>query len=72
VKAVRVEEWLRSLPLARGSKAKIRNIMSALYSHAIRWEFASHNPITAVRQSAKRSKIPTILTVPEIQALERF
>ena len=69
VKAVRVEEWLHTLPLARGSKAKIRNIMSALYSHAIRWEFASRNPITAVRQSAKRSKIPTILTVQEIQAL---
>lgn len=69
MKAVRVEERLHSLLLARGSKAKIRNIMSASYSHAIRWEFASHNPITAVRQSAKRSKIPTILTVQEIQAL---
>jgi integrase len=44
VKAVEVEKWLKMLcfkktgiPLARGSKAKIRNIMSALYSHAIRW-----------------------------------
>jgi len=55
VKAVQVEEWLRSLPLAAGSKAKIRNIMSALYSHAIRWEWVRHNPITSVRQSAKRS-----------------
>ncbi len=43
VKAVDVEKWLKTLcfqktgtPLARGSKAKIRNIMSALYSHAIR------------------------------------
>ena len=43
IKAVEVEKWLKSLcfpktgvPLARGSKAKIRNIMSALYSHAIR------------------------------------
>ena len=44
VRAVEVEKWLKTLcfkktgiALARGSKAKIRNIMSALYSHAIRW-----------------------------------
>jgi integrase len=69
VKSVQVEEWLRSLPLAPGSKAKIRNIMSALYSHAIRWEWIRHNPITAVRQSAKRSKVPVILTIDQIQGL---
>lgn len=69
VKAVQVEQWLKTLPLARGSKAKVRNIMSALYSHAIRWEWTDKNPITQVRQSAKRSKIPTILSVEEIQRL---
>lgn len=69
VKAVQVEEWLRSLPLAPGSKAKIRNIMSALYSHAIRWEWIGHNPITPVRQSAKRSMVPTVLNIEQIQAL---
>ena len=69
VKAVQVEQWLRSVPLAQGSRAKIRNIMSALYSHAIRWEWTNRNPITAVRQSGKRSKTPTILTVEQIQAL---
>src|SRR3984885_13042840 len=43
IKATDVEKWLKSLcfprtgvPLARGSRAKIRNIMSALCSHAIR------------------------------------
>src|SRR5205823_6015113 len=50
------------LPLARGSKAKIRNLMSALYSHAIRWEWAEKNPIKRVRQSAKRSRVPDVLT----------
>ena len=30
VKAVDVEAWLKTVPLARGSKAKIRNIMSGL------------------------------------------
>ena len=69
VKAVVVEEWLRSLPLANGSKAKIRNIMHALFRHAIRWDWIEQNPITPVRQSAKRQEIPAILTMEEIQAL---
>ena len=68
-KAAQVEEWLPSLPLAAGSKANVRNIMSALYSHAIRREWVRHNPITSVRQSAKRSKVPTVLTIQQIQAL---
>jgi integrase len=55
--------------LARGSKAKIRNIMSALYSHAIRWEWADRNPISSVRQSAKRQRTPEILTPEEIMAI---
>ena len=67
VKAVQVEQWLKSLPLSRGTKAKIRNIMSALYSHAQRWEWVTTNPITHVRQSAKRSRVPTILTPAELQ-----
>lgn len=67
VKAVQVEQWLKSLPLAPGSKAKIRNIMSALYSHAMRWEWINHNPISSVRQSAKRRRIPVVLTIEQIQ-----
>jgi len=67
VKAVQVEQWLKSLPLAPGSKAKIRNIMSALYSHALRWEWTDRNPITHVRQSAKRRKTPVILTIEQIK-----
>ena len=69
VKSVAVEEWLKTLPLTNGSRAKIRNIMHAIFNHAIRWEWHSHNPITRVRQSAKRSRIPIILSVSQIQAL---
>jgi integrase len=76
IKATAVESWLKALcfsksniPLARGSKAKIRNIMSALYSHAIRWEWAERNPITSVRQSAKRQKTPAVLDPEEIMAI---
>jgi integrase len=69
VKAVAVEAWLRSLSLADGSKAKIRNIMSALYNHAIRHEWLFRNPITSVRQSAKRQRIPDVLDVEELKKL---
>lgn len=75
VKAVAVEQWLKTLsfengdPLARGSKAKIGNIMSALYSRAIRWEWAIRNPITNVRQIAKRQPVPEVLTVDELVKL---
>ena len=69
VKAVDVEKWLKSLRLARGSKAKIRNLMSALFSHAIRWEWTARNPITSVRQSAKRESVPDVLSPEELAAL---
>ena len=35
VKAVAVEAWLGTLPLANGTRAKLRNLMHALYNHAI-------------------------------------
>src|SRR5579872_207451 len=69
VKAVDVEAWLKTMPLARGSRAKIRNLMSALFSHAIRWEWTERNPIQSVRQSAKRMRTPDVLTPDEIMAL---
>jgi integrase len=69
VRAVAVEKWLGTLPLANGTKAKIRNVMSALFSHGLRWEFTDRNPITLVRQSAKRQRTPDVLTVAELKAL---
>lgn len=69
VKPVHVEQWLKTLPLSKGSKAKIRNIMSALYSHGQRWEWVTTNPIRHVRQSAKRSRVPTILSAEQIKLL---
>lgn len=71
VKAVAVEAWLGTLPLANGSRAKVRNLMHALFNHAMRWEFANVNPITLVRQSAKRERVPDVLTVEEIGKLLR-
>ena len=76
IRTVAVEDWLRSLPLARGTRSKIRNTMSVLFNHAIRWEFTDRNPITGpvrgsgVRQSAKRERIPDLLEVEEFQRLQ--
>lgn len=69
VRTVAVEEWLKGLPLANGSKAKVRNVMHALFNHAMRHEWAERNPITLVRQSAKRQRIPDILDVDETKTL---
>ncbi|HEX4169113.1 MAG TPA: tyrosine-type recombinase/integrase [Bryobacteraceae bacterium] len=60
-------------PLAPASKAKIRNLLSVLFNHAIRWEFTDRNPISGpnrgagVRQSSRRENIPDILEISEMQ-----
>ncbi len=84
IKTVAVEQWLKSLMtekfgkpkrLAGGTKEKIRDAMSSVFSHAIRWEFTDRNPITGplrgsgVRVSAKRERAPDILEVQEMQLL---
>lgn len=69
IKPIEVELWLRQLPLARASCAKIKNIMSVLFNHARRYELFDDNPIQLVRQSAKRRRIPHILLVNEIRQL---
>jgi len=70
VKAVAVEKWLRSLELAPGSKAKVRNHLSALFNHAIRHElYTRENPIRTVRQSATRQRDPDVLTINELKKI---
>jgi integrase len=61
--------------LAPGTKAKIRNLLSVLYNHAIRWGFIDFNPISGptkgsgVRQSSKREQVPDILEIDGIQKI---
>jgi integrase len=77
VRTIAVEHWLRRLqradgsPLADTTKAKIRNLLSVLFNHAIRYEWLDQgrNPITLVRQSAKRKRTPEVLEPCEIQNL---
>ena len=69
VRTIQVEAWLRTLPLAKSSCAKIRNLMSVVFNHACRYELFDRNPIDLVRQSAKRRKVPIVLIPAEIKAL---
>lgn len=69
IRGVDVEHWLDSLDLAAGTKAKIRNIMSAIYSHAKRQSMTQFNPISTVRQSAQREFVPDVLTPAESRAI---
>jgi len=69
VRTVDVELWLHTLQLAPGTRSKIRNIMSAVFNHAIRNEWMDRNPITKVRVSAKRLREPDVLTPAEFASL---
>ena len=69
IRPIEVECWLRKLLLSRASCAKIRNLMSVLFNHARRYDLFDRNPISLVRQSAKRRTIPEVLSVNEVQRL---
>ena len=62
IRTIEVESWLRRLPIAKSTCAKIRNLLSVVFNHACRYEFFDRNPIRLVRQSAKRRTAPTVLT----------
>lgn len=84
VKTVAVEQWLKTLVTSKfgkpkrlpgGTREKIRDAMSGVFNHAIRWDFADRNPITGpvkgsgVRVSGKRERTPDILEIEEMQML---
>jgi integrase len=69
VKAVAVENWLKSIDKANGTKAKIREVFGAAFRHAMRHELHTSNPITHVRQIRKRAAAPSILEPAEIVAI---
>ena len=77
IRTIAIERWLRDLRrvddklLANSTKAKIRSLLSTLFNHAIRYEWLDQgrNPVTLVRQSAKRQRSPEFLETFEIQRL---
>lgn len=69
IEPLEVEHWLKSLELAPKTKSNIRNLMHLLFECARRWKMVESNPITLVRQSAKRLTTPRRLTPDEFQRL---
>jgi integrase len=71
ITSVEVEEWLNHLKLAPSSRAKLRNQMSTVFRHGIRWGWIgqSENPMVMVRCSAKRLTKPAALTAEGFRAL---
>jgi integrase len=63
VKALAVEQWLVSLPLAPKSRRHLRGIMRVIFQCAVRWELISKNPIDLVRVKGgtRRMRIPRVL-----------
>jgi integrase len=41
IRTIEIESWLRGLPVARSTCAKIRNLMSVLFNHACRYVFST-------------------------------
>jgi integrase len=81
LRPIAIENWLRALeckprkqgaapkPMSAGTRAKIRSILHAIFDHGLRYELVQRNPVTLVRQGAKRQRIPEILTVDEFRLL---
>jgi integrase len=69
VKAVAVEDWLKNLDKANGTKAKIREVFGSAFRHAMRYELYPNNPIAHVRQVRKRATEPSILEPEELAAI---
>jgi len=69
VHTVDVKHWLCRLPLARPTRSSIRNLLHVLFNHAVEYEWLAFNPITLVRQSGKRTRIPVILDIGQMGAL---
>jgi hypothetical protein len=72
VKTVQVESWLHGLSLANHTKAKIRNVMHIVFTHACLHESLDKNPMTLVRQSAKRQMVPDVPELDELKTILRM
>jgi integrase len=86
MKTMQVQDWLDKIERPDGTKLKIKNILSAIFSHGVRWEFVERNPVcgqggttghrgasTGVRQS-NRISITRVILPPDVvrQTLEQL
>jgi integrase len=78
MKTMQIQEWLDRIERPDGTKLKIKNILSAIFSHGVRWEFVNRNPVcgqggtpghrgasTGVRQS-NRISIRRVILPPNV------
>ena len=86
MKTMQIQEWLDKIQRPDGTKLKIKNVMSAIFSHGVRWELVERNPVcgqggspghrgasTGVRQS-NRVSIRRVVLAPDVvrQTLEQL
>ncbi len=86
MKTMQIQEWLDKIQRPDGTKLKIKNVLSAIFSHGVRWELVERNPVcgqggspghrgasTGVRQSSRVS-IRRVALAPGVvrQTLEQL
>jgi len=64
---IAIEVWLKTL--SQGTAPHVRNFFHMLFQWARRWRYVDANPVTLVRTSRKRNKIPRVLKPKEVRAL---
>src|SRR5579864_305660 len=86
MKTMQIQEWLDKVERPDGTKLKIKNVLSTIFSHGVRWELVERNPVcgqggtpghrgasTGVRQS-NRISITRVVLPPDVvrQTLEQL
>jgi integrase len=86
MKTMQIQEWLDKIQRPDGTKLKIKNVLSSIFSHGVRWELIERNPVcgqggspghrgasTGVRQSSRVS-IQRLTLAPDVvrQTLEQL
>ena len=86
MKTMQIQEWLDKIQRPDGTKLKIKNVMSTIFSHGVRWELVERDPVcgqggspghrgasTGVRQSNTVS-IRRVVLAPDVvrQTLEQL
>lgn len=78
MKTMQIQEWLDKIQRPDGTKLKIKNVLSTIFSHGVRWELVDRNPVcgqggtpghrgasTGVRQS-NRISITRVVLPPDV------
>lgn len=78
MKTMQIQEWLDKIERPDGTKLKIKNVLSTIFSHGVRWELVDRNPVcgqggspghrgasTGVRQSSRIS-ITRVVLPPDV------